>query len=58
MRGSFMLQKEVAEGEYIILNFIIGYFSCFTLLGNEIIIIIYICGTVVRDDCKARIRSC
>ena len=48
MRGSFMLQKEVAEGEYIILNFIIGYFSCFTLLGNEIIII-YICGTVVRE---------
>ena len=31
MRGSYMLQKEVAEGEYIILNFIIGYFSCFTL---------------------------
>ena len=32
MRGSYMLQKEVAEGEYIILNFIIGYFSCFTLM--------------------------
>ena len=48
MRGSYILQKEVAEGEYIILNFIIGYFSCFTLLDNKIIII-YICGTVVRE---------
>ncbi len=40
MRGSYMLQKEVAEGEYIILNFIIGYFSCFTLM--KLIINIYI----------------